>query len=78
MRHLHRRTANGAEFIIVALILAAIFAAGCSGSQPTQTAGGAMENQTLSLLGRGFVTADPDGAVWGLTHESAHHGLGTV
>jgi aminopeptidase N len=37
---------------------------------------GAMENQTLSLFGRKYVTADPEGAIGGLSHELAHQWFG--
>jgi aminopeptidase N len=37
---------------------------------------GAMENQTLATFGRNFVSADPNAAIGGLTHELAHQWFG--
>ena len=43
---------------------------------PDAKTGGAMENQTLALFGRDFVSPDPDAAIWGLSHELAHQWFG--
>lgn len=43
---------------------------------PDADTDGAMENQTLSMFGRNFISADPDAAVGGLAHELAHQWFG--
>ena len=43
---------------------------------PDADTDGAMENQSLALFGRDFVSADPGAAIWGLSHELAHQWFG--
>jgi aminopeptidase N len=43
---------------------------------PDADTGAAMENQTLSLFGRNFVTSDPNAGLIGLSHELAHQWFG--